>query len=185
MKYFNRECELDSKQLKLQVCEGCVTLDTDVLIERATSLLQDWAACRGHPVLSCLQICKCAHAKSWITKDKHYVVHNIVQIQFICNQNCAKHGMPVVITDYIYVILYFRKFANHYNQTLISVKHVGKRNVSICLQPTKKKREKCQLLLIAKLIHKLCQLIIHSICFPRLSRTNLNKLDYLSWKLQW
>jgi hypothetical protein len=41
MKYFNRECELDSKQLKLQVCEGCVTLDTDVLTDRVTSLLQD------------------------------------------------------------------------------------------------------------------------------------------------
>ena len=89
--------------------------------------------------------------------------------------------MLVVMTDKIYVILYFRNFANQCNQTLISVRHVGERNVSICLQPIKKKREKWRLLLIIKSIHKLCQLIIHSICFSRLSRTNLKKLDYLSW----
>jgi len=40
-KYFNWECELDSKQLKLQVCEGRVTLDTDVLTDRVKSSLQD------------------------------------------------------------------------------------------------------------------------------------------------
>jgi len=40
------------------------------------------------------------------------------------------------------VILYFRNFANQWKQTLISVRHVGERNVSICLQPIKKKREK-------------------------------------------
>lgn len=89
--------------------------------------------------------------------------------------------MPVVITDHIYVNLYFRNFANQWNQTLISVRHVGERNVSICLQTIKKKREKWQFLLIIKSIHKLCQLITHSICFPHLSRTKLNKLDYLSW----
>jgi len=47
-----------------------------------------------------------------------------------------------IITDQIYVILYFRSLANQCNQTLISVRDVGERNASICLQPIKKKREK-------------------------------------------